>query len=385
MYRSNLFKNSIFSGLLVFQSLISFANLPVTPSEWGSLSVVLSKENAVNGAFTQYDALQDFGTENCGWALLTAPYDGIFSMSSALVNQNYEIAVFRSETIDLAAELKAANAFLLVAHNLVLGKALNIDENSDDEFHPALFQLLKGQSVLVYVNSLKGTVLNLNVDLKRNPSLEARKAVIPFEYRKNTGLKSLRIVVRDAVTGLPVKARINIQGLKGIDNVYNASDFTFDLAISKESSISCDAAGYFNRDVVLSLVVGKDNVVTIQLSPFSSQENMRLDGVQFKEGTDEPLPSAYQDLSKLLNFLNANPKIHVEIQGHVNAPNNDSKAAYKLSEKRAKFVYDYLIEKGVSPERLEYVGYGNSQMIYNEPKNEIEEQANRRVEIKILD
>jgi len=52
--------------------------------------------------------------------------------------------------------------------------------------------------------------------------------------------------------------------------------------------------------------------------------------------------------------------------------------------KQVKIHYQYLIDKGVSKYRLEYKGMGNTEMIYPMPKNHYEEQANRRVEIKIL-
>jgi outer membrane protein OmpA-like peptidoglycan-associated protein len=362
------------------------AVLPTAPNEWGAHSLNLSKEAALKTGFMQYDFVSDYGMENCAWVLLVAPYDGVFSLSAPAAKDAYEVVVFRGESRDFDLELKSGNAFLMGAQKVTVGKAFSFDLNSNqDDFDPALFQILKGQSVLVFVNSIKGSVVNINSELKRNNSLEARKMLVPFEYRKTPASKSLKVVVRDAVTGLPVKARINVQGLKGIDNVYNATDFTFDLVGSKAASISCDAPGYFNRDIELKLVPNVDNVVTIKLAPLSSNENMRLDGVQFKEGTAEPLPSAFQELNKLVDFMRANPKIQIEIQGHVNAPNNESRAAQKLSEKRAKFVYDYLVEKGVDPKRMTYVGYGNAEMIYANPKNEEEEKANRRVEIKILD
>lgn len=356
------------------------------PVEWGSQSVTLKAENQINAAFSQYEFLSDFGMEHCAWVLLVAPHDGILSVSAPAAKNPYEIIVFRAETVDFNQELKLENAFVLGAQRIASGKELKIDSKANqNDIAQSLFEVLKGQTVLVFINAAKPGDLNFNVDLKHVNGLEARKVLVPFEYRKNKASKTLKIVVRDAVTGLPLKARINIQGLKGIDNVYNASDFIFDLVSSKSASISCDAPGYFNRDIELKLTPGKDNLVTIKLVPFSSALNMRLDGVQFKEGSADPLPSVFKDLDKLVDFMNSNPSIQIEIQGHVNAPNSQSKAAQKLSEKRAKFVYDYLISKGVEPKRMSFVGYGNSAMLFSDPKNEAEERANRRVEIKILD
>lgn len=54
-----------------------------------------------------------------------------------------------------------------------------------------------------------------------------------------------------------------------------------------------------------------------------------------------------------------------------------------LSARRAGAVVNYLIEKGVTPERLEWTGYGETRPIY---PNDTEDQkeANRRVEFRIL-
>jgi outer membrane protein OmpA-like peptidoglycan-associated protein len=380
----------LFSALFMCFGLNNYAQTQTTgfgePTEWGAQIVALSADNQIKSVFAQYEFLSDFGMDQCAWVLFVAPHDGLLSLSAPADKNPYEIAVFRAETSDFNVELKSENAFLLGAHKLAAGKELKMDaKTNQDGFAPSLFQILKGQSILVYINASSADKVNFNIDLKSANNLEARKAMVPFEYRKNTSSKTLKVVVRDGITGLPLKARINIQGLKGIDNVYNASDFTFDLVSSKSASISCDAPGYFNKDIELKLIPGKDNLVTIKLLPFSSVLNMRLDGVQFKEGSADPLPTAYKDLDKLVDFMNSNPSIQIEIQGHVNAPNSQSKGAQKLSEKRAKFVYDYLVSKGVDAKRMTFVGYGNTVMLFDNPKNEAEERANRRVEIKILD
>ncbi len=57
----------------------------------------------------------------------------------------------------------------------------------------------------------------------------------------------------------------------------------------------------------------------------------------------------------------------------------------KLSENRAKNTYLYLVENGVDKNRVTYKGLGNTEMIYLEPIDHIQETANRRVEVIIVD
>jgi outer membrane protein OmpA-like peptidoglycan-associated protein len=47
-------------------------------------------------------------------------------------------------------------------------------------------------------------------------------------------------------------------------------------------------------------------------------------------------------------------------------------------------VYDFLLVNDIEPERIAYLGLGNSQMLFPEPKNKEQSEANRRVEIKVI-
>jgi len=87
----------------------------------------------------------------------------------------------------------------------------------------------------------------------------------------------------------------------------------------------------------------------------------------------------------LLRFLQENAKVKIEVEGHVNGPTFKNKKEFvDLSTARAKTVYDFLLVNDVEPGRISYVGLGNSQMLYPEPKNKEQSEANRRVEIKVL-
>jgi len=73
----------------------------------------------------------------------------------------------------------------------------------------------------------------------------------------------------------------------------------------------------------------------------------------------------------------------VRIAGHTDSRGSDE-YNQRLSEARAKSVYEYLISQGISADRLSYIGYGESRPI---DTNDTEEgrQNNRRVELEILE
>lgn len=380
------FLSAFLLGFSPFHSSATSNNIPTLLSDWGTISLTTSAEHTFKNQFSAYPKLSALTFQNCAAIVYVAPHDGELKITSNTAKEELDVVVFRAESSNLEQELTLGNAFLLAHNTIDKGGNFNADKLNNNGLHESQrFQILKGQHILIFVNSRKATTLDFTPELTKIKTLEARTKVAPFEFRKNKAGKSLKIIIRDASTGFPVKARVNVQGLKGLENIYNGSDLTFDLVTGKTAVFSCDADGYFRTDVTPKFLPGADNVLTILLTSFDINENMRLDGVQFKEGTAEPLPTAFKDLDKLVEFMKTNTNIRIEVQGHVNAPDGQSRAAEKLSKQRAKFVRDYLVKNGVPSERVEYEGYGNTMMIYDNPKNEQEEQANRRVEIKFFD
>ncbi len=90
-------------------------------------------------------------------------------------------------------------------------------------------------------------------------------------------------------------------------------------------------------------------------------------------------PQYYQFLDKAARVFEANPSIRVEIQGNTD---NIGTAKYnmKLSLERAKSVMQYLINKGVSANRLSARGFGFSRPIATNDTAE-GRALNRRVEL----
>ena len=67
-------------------------------------------------------------------------------------------------------------------------------------------------------------------------------------------------------------------------------------------------------------------------------------------------------LALFIEFLNENPTVKVEIQGHTDNIGRDDDNLL-LSENRAKSVYEYVVGQGINANRLRYKGYGESNPI----------------------
>ena len=80
--------------------------------------------------------------------------------------------------------------------------------------------------------------------------------------------------------------------------------------------------------------------------------------------------------------MSSNQNLKIEIGGHTDNQGNDE-YNMNLSLERAKSVYNYLISKGISADRMSYKGYGETKPIAS---NDTEEgrQLNRRTEFKVI-
>ena len=100
--------------------------------------------------------------------------------------------------------------------------------------------------------------------------------------------------------------------------------------------------------------------------------------------TEESIPS----LQELAQQLKAYPSAIFEIVGHINYQSRYDSThlgdLYQLSTKRAKVVYEYLLEYGIASSRIRYKGVGNSQPAIASPKNDGERMKNMRVQIIVL-
>ena len=93
-------------------------------------------------------------------------------------------------------------------------------------------------------------------------------------------------------------------------------------------------------------------------------------------------PDAIPILDKAVAWLNEFPTVKGVIEGHTDSRGSEE-YNQGLSERRAKAVYDYLVEKGINKFRLTYKGYGESRPVAT---NETDEgrQLNRRI-VLVLD
>jgi outer membrane protein OmpA-like peptidoglycan-associated protein len=104
--------------------------------------------------------------------------------------------------------------------------------------------------------------------------------------------------------------------------------------------------------------------------------------INFDYRTSKITPEAYEKLNRLATIAKLSPDYEIVIRGYT-----DNVGTYRFNERlsrsRASIVKRYLVEKGISPERIETIGMGESDPLV--PNDTPEGRAaNRRVEIELV-
>jgi len=157
------------------------------------------------------------------------------------------------------------------------------------------------------------------------------------------------------------------------------SGFNYALNISKKEYL------FFSENFMFegSHPVMKPYVMQIKLSPMKVGERMLLSNVFYGTDSWELKKESLSELNRLFKLLSDNRQLVVEIGGYTDSTGNDEHNQ-TLSEKRALSVVNFLIEKGISGDRLKYKGYGNSSPVGDNVTSE-GRRLNRRTEVQIVD
>lgn len=174
------------------------------------------------------------------------------------------------------------------------------------------------------------------------------------------------------------------------DTMQTDTSGTFEatLPIGENFGVDVFAPGYFFETQILKAVVGEVPRLEIPLKPLKVGASIDIKNLYFVGNQDTLLKRSEPELPKLLKFMQLNPFITIEIAGHINRPNQppvtESSWDYDLSVRRAKRIYNYLLENGIEQIRMNFKGYGNWQMRYPKARDETQQALNRRVEIKVV-
>jgi outer membrane protein OmpA-like peptidoglycan-associated protein len=204
-----------------------------------------------------------------------------------------------------------------------------------------------------------------------------------FDKKSQTTLPNSVVVLKDEegnevsryVTGSDAAYSFNV---KPYDK-YNISismkgfnDLKMDFLANRGSNTT-----YFKNLELLSIESNNDDV----------ERELRLlaDNIFFDSNKSNIKKELHRILNKIIYILNEHPEMRLAIDAHTDNVGNDL-FNLNLSNDRAASVLNYLVNNGISKNRLQSKGYGETKPVIDCKNNCSEEdlQTNRRVELVII-
>jgi len=199
------------------------------------------------------------------------------------------------------------------------------------------------------------------LDAEQNPIIGAVVEV------KNTVTKEKSYAVVDSLTG----------EFMGVINLDKKEKLTITI---KKDNMAFNSMVFDTKNVKFG---SPPPPITIELAKAEKGKSFIINNINYKTNSAEITEESKIILQSFADYLNENPKIKVEIQGHTdnvgNAKDNDA-----LSSNRAYSVKQLLEEYKVNGKRIQAKGYGSNKPIADN-KTEQGRAKNRRTEFLILE
>jgi peptidoglycan-associated lipoprotein len=185
-------------------------------------------------------------------------------------------------------------------------------------------------------------------------------------------------------------------GAATTENDEKAYRYTYTLEMDKSYKVNVSKLGYFPDSIMIhtgGIVKDSTLVYKIELKPkpevqvISINQPIRLNNIYYDYNDAKIIKESEDDLNYLKTIMDDNPTIVIELSSHTDSRGSDD-YNLKLSQRRADAARDYLIKKGVAPDRIVAKGYGETQLL-NKCANGVdctdeEHRLNRRTEFKII-
>ena len=202
----------------------------------------------------------------------------------------------------------------------------------------------------------------------------------------------IRGKVYNEKTKEPLNAKISYNGLDdglnyGVARTNpSTGEYLIVLPYGKNYDFTGSAEGFLGVSDNLDLTgIGEYQELerNLYLVPIEVGATVRLNNIFFETGKADLKSQSFMELSRVVDFMNQNPKVKIELSGHTDNV-GDKTFNKNLSQKRADAVLTYLISKGISADRIVAKGYGMEKPVADND-TEKGKALNRRVEFTILE
>ncbi|MEQ6168285.1 MULTISPECIES: OmpA family protein [unclassified Ekhidna] len=165
----------------------------------------------------------------------------------------------------------------------------------------------------------------------------------------------------------------------GIASTKTDGSFQIQLIKGETYNFSVNKEGFkkFTEEIQVTGNLNRDFYIEEDLI-----ELRKLENLIFARGSDKISPSSYQELNELAAWMNENPSIVIQLEGHTDFAGNPD-ANMRLSEARVIAVQEYLIDQKVKKNRIFTKAFGGTQPVTQDRTDEAK-ALNRRVEVRVI-
>lgn len=190
--------------------------------------------------------------------------------------------------------------------------------------------------------------------------------------------------ITNAKTGETVPATITFTGAGG-EHAVTAYDAGYEYYVSSPANyqVVIEASGYVSAMEKLDVTdySMKTLEMNFKMQPVERGTKVNLSNVLFVQSKTDLLPESFPELDVVVEFLKNNPSVFIELAGHTDN-RGVARDNVELSQARVEKVKAYLVSKGISEKRITGKGYGGSQPVASNEKEDTR-KLNRRVEFII--
>lgn len=239
-----------------------------------------------------------------------------------------------------------------------------------------------------------GTTLPLAATLRGympgNKTVELEEGANIVEIVLNALPGQIKVKVVDADTDAPLIARVAARSRAVQPDAVETDQqgLTEFIVPAGAFNVFAEAKGYAVGRAEVTVPRGEAVEVVLRLKAakveITQEKVVILEKVFFVFDRATLIEESKPLLTEVADTLLAHPEIlKIEIGGHTDS-RGGAEYNRELSQRRTETVREYLIERGVEPERLVAKGYGKSQLLSTDDTEEAH-QLNRRVEFTILE
>lgn len=204
----------------------------------------------------------------------------------------------------------------------------------------------------------------------------------------------------DAKTGKPLGSKVIYEDLATGKEVGvtqsnpETGEYEISLPVGKQYGVRAEAKDHISSSQNLDLrkitygpvkqdmQLKPEEMKPIEVTPIAENAVIPLNNIFFEFDKSVLTSESYPELNRIVTLMNERKTMTVEIAGHTDQVGAED-YNLKLSERRAKAVSQYLIDKGIAKDRISSTFFGETKPV-DTSNTKAGHAKNRRVEFKII-